>query len=294
MVKRSPCPQKTASGTASSRPAAGSAPNASSRWAARVRGVDRADRRDFQAVARKNSAAQIDEIAARQSRQDFEIAAHRQAVRVVQESSAAEGAIRHRVRVIGLAFQAGGNLAAHALERFVVEPRLVDGEPRQGKSLRAIAGKRLQPPGQDVAIGRKRQFDRVLIERAMEAFGVIGSGAFVDEAGEEIGGAGLAERVLRGAALEGELDGDERHRVILDEPGLNPALRDDFLDARGARAGFARLELRPGGWICRRGHLYFILSGARSARPGARKTDKVSRQSQARRRTRPGPEAKSR
>ena len=68
----------------------------------------------------------------------------------------------------------------------------------------------------------------------MKAFRIIGSRAFVEEAGEKRGGAGLADRILRGAAFEGEFEGDQRNRVILDEPGLDAALGDDLLDGRGA------------------------------------------------------------
>ena len=48
------------------------------------------------------------------------------------------------------------------------------------------------------------------------------SGAFVEQARHHGAGAGLAGRILRGAALEGEVESDERNRVILDEPSLMP------------------------------------------------------------------------
>ena len=40
----------------------------------------------------------------------------------------------------------------------------------------------------------------------MKRLRIIGPGPFIEEAGEKRGGAGLADRILRGAALEGELE----------------------------------------------------------------------------------------
>ena len=73
----------------------------------------------------------------------------------------------------------------------------------------------------------------------MKALRIIGSRPFIEEACEKRGGAGLADRILRGAALEGELKCDERNRVILDEPSLNAALGDDLLYGRGAGGGLS-------------------------------------------------------
>ena len=68
----------------------------------------------------------------------------------------------------------------------------------------------------------------------MKAVRVIGSSPFVEEARKKRGGAGLAGRILRGAALESEFKGDEGNRVVLDEPTSTPPLETTFctVDAR--------------------------------------------------------------
>jgi hypothetical protein len=97
-----------------------------------------------------------------------------------------------------------------------------------------IPGQALHASGENVAIGGKRYFDRVFVEGAMKALRVIGSRPFVEEAGEKHGGAGFADRILGGSPLEGEFEGDQRNRIILDKPGLDAALGDDLLDRRCA------------------------------------------------------------
>ena len=49
------------------------------------------------------------------------------------------------------------------------------------------------------------------------------------------GSPGVGRGILRGAAGKGEFERDERHRVILDEPGFDAALRHDLLHRRGTR-----------------------------------------------------------
>ena len=55
------------------------------------------------------------------------------------------------------------------------------------------------------------------------------AGAFVHHGGDEVGDAFLARGILRIAALEGEAQGQERHVVLLDEPGLDAAGAGDLL-----------------------------------------------------------------
>ena len=70
---------------------------------------------------------------------------------------------------------------------------------------------------------------------ALEGFGVEIAGALVEQARDQIGAAGGIVGIARGAAVEGEIDRDQRQAVLLDQPGL---------DAAGARAPSGR---RPRG-----------------------------------------------
>src|ERR1700730_15082861 len=146
----------------------------------------------------------------------------------------AEASASDDVRIIRLAFQSGGDLAHHPLVGFRVETRFGNGELQKREGAGRIPRQALQASGQNVAVGGKRHFDRILGKGAMKSIRVIRSSPFVEEARKKRGGAGLADRILRGAALENEFEGDEGNRVFLDEPSLNGAFGEDLLDSRRA------------------------------------------------------------
>ena len=63
--------------------------------------------------------------------------------------------------------------------------------------------------------------------------GVEIAGALVEQAGDQIGAAGGVLGIARRAAVEGEIDGDQRQAVFLDQPGLDARGRTDLLDGDG-------------------------------------------------------------
>ncbi len=93
--------------------------------------------------------------------------------------------------------------------------------------------------GDGVAIGAEAEVNGEIVDGAVEALGVVGAGAFVEQAGEHGGEAGLVSGVLRRAAANGELQRDEGNGVAFDEPGFEPARRLHALDIlrAGARGG---------------------------------------------------------
>src|SRR6202011_135304 len=139
----------------------------------------------------------------------------------------AEASASDEIRIVRLAFQTGGDLAHHPLEAVRVETRFGHGEVQEREGPGRIPRQALHASGQNVAVGGKRHFDRILVEGAMKALRVIRSSPFVKETRKKRGGAGLADRILRGAALESEFEGDEGNRVVLDEPSLDAATGDD-------------------------------------------------------------------
>jgi len=81
-----------------------------------------------------------------------------------------------------------------------------------------------------VASGPEGELDRLALELLVEGLGVERTGAFIEQRHHHAGDAGLVERVLGGAAGKGEVDGDQRHRGIAHQPGLDAARADHALD----------------------------------------------------------------
>ena len=109
----------------------------------------------------------------------------------------AEASASDKIRIVRLAFQTGDDLAHHPLEGFRVETRFGYGELQEREGAGRIPRQALHASGQNVAVGGKRHFDRILVEGAMKALRVIGSSPFVEETRKKRGGAGLADRILR-------------------------------------------------------------------------------------------------
>jgi hypothetical protein len=57
---------------------------------------------------------------------------------------------------------------------------------------------------------------------ALKGLGVEIASALVEQAGDQIGAAGGILGIAAGAAVEGEIDRDQRQAVLLDQPGLDP------------------------------------------------------------------------
>ena len=132
----------------------------------------------------------------------------------------------------------GVELAAHPLQRRGVETRRVHCQRQEFEGLVDMTRQGLQPPVEIVALGAEAQAYRMIVEGAMKRLGVEIARAFVEQAGEHGAGAGLALGILRGAAGKGKLHRDQRHGVILHQPGGDAAGADDVLHALGARGDF--------------------------------------------------------
>ena len=73
------------------------------------------------------------------------------------------------------------------------------------------------------------------------------AGALVEQRSDQVRGAGLAGRILGGAADEGKIDGDQRDRRLAHQPGLDAAGTHHALDGRGERRrGEAEARRRDG------------------------------------------------
>ncbi len=231
-------PAATSTGAIStSEPAAGRSPKARSSICPSVTASMAPTAAILQVAPRQRAAVHVHEVAARHGGERLGRAAHGVAVGVAREGGFAPAAARQRVGVLGLAAEARRDLGAHALDRVRVEARRAHGEAQQVDGLLDRAAQRLQPARHGVAVGAEGDLDGAVVERAVEALGVEVAGALVEQARHHGGGAGLAVRVLGGAALEGEVDGDERHRIVLDQPGLDAARRAHLLHGGGAGDG---------------------------------------------------------
>ena len=95
-----------------------------------------------------------------------------------------------------------------------------------------------------VAAGVETQADGMIGHLALEGLGIEIAGALVEQARDEIGAAGGVVRIARRAAVEGEIDRDQRQAVLLDQPGFDAGGRADFLhgDRGGRQASKERLE----------------------------------------------------
>ena len=144
-----------------------------------------------------------------------------------------EGAADHGVGVVDLVPDARLDLRTDALDRLVVEPRLAEAEAQHVEGLGAVLHQRAQVARHAVAVDVEAQFDGEFVEPLMKRRGVVRSGAFVEQAGQEVADTRLVGRILRGAARERELKRHQRYGVVLDQPSLDAAGRDDALDARG-------------------------------------------------------------
>ncbi len=216
-------------------------------------GIDRADGGDLQAVAAEGGRAHRLQIGLRETIERLKFAAHGRAIRMIGIGVRAKDAACGIIGIVDLALQPRRDLALHAFEGLIVETRLVHAEPQQLEGLVRVAGQRLHAARQNIAIGGEGDFDRIIVEDGMKGARVVRPRAFVENAGEKRGEARLSFRVLRGAALEGEFDRDERHGIVFDKPGLDAGFREHFLHARGARRPGAGVRFQRMGGCCGHG-----------------------------------------
>jgi hypothetical protein len=125
---------------------------------------------------------------------------------------------------------------AHALDRLRVEPGLGERQGQQLHRLVAVFGERLEAAVEGIAAVLEAHAHGEVLHALLECLGREVAGALIQNAGQEVGEALLAHRVLHAAAaLEGEAHGDQRHAVGLDQPGADPAGAPDLLHLHGLR-----------------------------------------------------------
>ena len=199
--------------------------------------TDRADDRHNQPAAGNPLARRARQVLARQRRKRFNFAFAWTAVGVGAEHAFAPRLGGHMRGLFGVMTQSGVHLFAHALEGLFIEARRIDREPREFAGAVEIARQRAQAASDEIAFGVKRNLDRLLVEGALVGLAVEVARAFIEQPCEHRRRARLAFGIARRAAAKGEFDRDDRHGVILDEPGAYAARRDDFAHVDGAAAG---------------------------------------------------------
>jgi hypothetical protein len=104
---------------------------------------------------------------------------------------------------------------------------------KEFERLIGIDRKRAEVAVEGICSGIERELDAQILEPCLEGAGIEVAGALVEQAGHEIGEAGLAFRILRRAAAERDVHGDDRDRIVLDQPGLDAGGARHLLNCRG-------------------------------------------------------------
>ena len=217
-------------GRAASPPAG--EPNTLSSRPTRLSRVDGADDRDLDAAAGDDRPMHGDEIVARDRRHALGRAGGRAAIGMAGEALLEEAARRHDAGIVLLVAQARDGLRAHALDGILIEARLGEREAQQLESLVRMLDQGLQRAAERIVAGIEGQLDGARREALLERVGIVVARALVEQAGEHLRHAGLVRGIVRGAALEDEGDGDQRHHVGFDVPGLDTARRGQRLHHR--------------------------------------------------------------
>ncbi len=144
----------------------------------------------------------------------------------------------HRVGVVGVALDAGGELSAHALDGVAVETRVVQRKPEQSEGLVDVARQALKMARQRVAVDAKTDMDREILHDPVKGARIMRAGPLVEQVGEQRREPVLAGRILRRPAARRKFERHQWHGVALDQPSLDAAGRNDALNVFGA--GFGR------------------------------------------------------
>ena len=196
--------------------------------------IDGADDGDLQAAPLHDGAMKMHEVVARDGGDAVLRAARGAAIDMAFERQLTKRLCRKRIGIIGLGAQAGQHLRARALDGVGVEAGRIDRELQQAEGRIHVARHRLQAAVKRVAVGGEGNLDRLVVHRIVEGLGIEIARALVHQGGKHGGGAHAAGRVLRGAAGQRKFHRDERHGIIFDQPGLDAALQNENLHARGA------------------------------------------------------------
>ena len=140
-------------------------------------------------------------------------------------------------RVGRLALQAGDELRANTFDVDAVEMRRGQRRPQQLEGFVLVVLEHPQGAAEIIPRDAETQFDRAAVEMFVKRPGIQVARTLIDEVGDHVADAGLAVRILHGAAVHGEFHRDQRHGRILHEPGLDAAGRNQVLDLGGGVRG---------------------------------------------------------
>src|SRR5262249_46190367 len=124
-------------------------------------------------------------------------------------------------------------LPAHAFDSISIEARLAERQRQQGDRRIPVLGQRFQAAVEGVACIIEAHAHGDLFHALLEGLAVEITRAFVQHSRQKMGHAVFASGVLGAAALEGEAHADQRHGMLLDEPGRNAAGALHHLDVHG-------------------------------------------------------------
>ena len=181
-------------------------------------------------VARQRAAMGGDQIVAGQGGDALQRPLAVAGVGVIAIGHPGEGGTGDVVRIGQVGPQARQHLLAHPFDGVGVEAGLGQGQFQHRRRLIAVFG---QEAGRD----RDVVIRRVVVDRGRQRFQRPRIGArvqiaraFFQKAGHQVGRATRAFRIQRGAAPEPQFQRHEGDRMILDQPGPDPAGRGDLAD----------------------------------------------------------------
>ncbi len=200
-------------------------------------GVDVADDRNGELVAREHATHVVAQIGGGDARHRFQRALAFAAIGVAGKGGAPPTAAGETVRIGGIAPQARQLLPAHALDRIGIEARLGQRQVQKIEGLVAVLVEGAQRAAEIIAADPEAEVDGVVFQPLVIGLAVEVAGALVDQVGGEIGGAALGRVVLAGAAVEGVTERHQRNRALAHQPGGDAGGADDLLDRhrRGRR-----------------------------------------------------------
>ena len=200
-------------------------------------GIDVADDRNGQLVAREHAPHIVAQVGDGHARHRLQRALALTAVRMTGKRGLPPAAAGEVVRIGGIAAQPRQFLSAHHLHRLGVEARRRQCQPQQIEGLVAVLVERAQRAAELVAPDSEMELDSVVFQALMEGLAVEIAGALVEQVGGEVGGARFVGLVLAGAAVEGVVERDQRDGPFAHQPGHDAGRADDLLDRhrRGAR-----------------------------------------------------------
>ncbi len=193
-------------------------------------GVDVADNSDAQRILGDDAADIVLEIRDLDGRHAVERAGGRPGIGMIAEREFEELAAGQRRRIGRFAAQVRDRLGTNPFDILRLEPRRGQRHPQQVVGFVLVVLEHAQRAAELIAVRLEAEFDGAALEPLMIGLGIEIAGAFVEQVGDQIADAGLAGRILAGAAAEGIFHRDQRHGRILHEPGFDAAGRHQALD----------------------------------------------------------------